>query len=155
MEGWLAVLPYLFVATMLVMGFFVGGILERRHLGRLDAIERDHQDVLVTNLKRVPSPETAEASTMVLGQVVIATDYFKTFATLLRNLVGGEMRAANRMMQRGRREALARLVEDARRIGATEVHNVRFGFSNVNQMNGRHGAMQVEILAWGTAVRRL
>ena len=68
--------------------------------------------------------------------------------------MGGEMKSAQKLMNRARREALVRLLEQADRRGATEVWNVRFGFSNISQMRGRRGAMQVEILAWGTAVRR-
>jgi uncharacterized protein YbjQ (UPF0145 family) len=155
MEGWLAAWPLLLSVFFLLCGFGIGGFMERSHLKRLDRKERELRDMVVCNLKRVPDLESAESSTMVMGQVVIATDYFKSFVTALRNLVGGEMKAANKLMNRGRREALMRLMEEAQRHGANEVYNVRFGFSSINQMNGRRGgAMQVEVLAWGTAVKR-
>ncbi len=41
-----------------------------------------------------------------------------------------------------------------RQRGAHEVWNVRFGFSNIQQMSGNRGAMSVELIAYGTAVRR-
>jgi uncharacterized protein YbjQ (UPF0145 family) len=62
------------------------------------------------------------------------------------------MRAAGSLMVRGRREALCRMLEQARRMRATEVCNVRFGSSSISQMRGKRGAMQVEVIAWGTAV---
>lgn len=138
----------------IAVGFVAGWINERRHLRRLEAKEAEFADLTVTNLKRVPDPDTVEESSLVIGQVVIATDYFKTFLTQLRNLVGGEMKAALSLLTRARREALVRLLEEARRRGAGEIWNVRFQFSSISQMRGRHGAMQVELVAYGTAIRR-
>jgi len=139
---------------LLFCGVFLGGLAERSHLKRLDERERELAGILLCNLKRVPGEEGVTRSHLVLGQVVIATDYFKSLATALRSLVGGELRAANSLMTRGRREAVVRLLEEARRHGCNEVYNLRFGFSNISQMRGKRGAMQVEILAWGTAVQR-
>ena len=150
----IVILVYGIPFVLIFFGFFVGGWSERRHLRRLDQRERELSHVTVSNLKTVPNATEAEASGMVMGQVVIATDYFKSIATAMRNLIGGEMKSAHSLMTRGRREALVRLQEEADRRGCTEVHNVRFGFSNISQMRGKHGAMQVEVLVWGTAVRR-
>ena len=69
---------------------------------------------------------------LVIGQVVIATDYYKTFVTQLRNLVGGEMKSAMSLMSRARREAMVRLLEQARTRGATEVWNVRLQFTSIS-----------------------
>lgn len=134
------------------VGLFVGGFNERRHLKSLTLRESTVGGVVLTNLKRPSTVHEVEYSTMVIGQVVIATDYFKTFVTTLRNLVGGEMKAALPLLSRARREALLRMTDEARRLGATEVCNVRLQFSSVNMMRGSNGAMQVEMLAYGTAI---
>jgi len=140
--------------VLLALGIFVGGWNERRHLRDLAMREHDLRDIVVNNLKRVPDPDTVRRAEFVSGNVVIATDYFKTFATKLRNLVGGEMHAALSLMARARREALLRLLVEARSIGATEVWNVRFEFCSISQLSGNRGAMSVEIVAYGTAVVR-
>ena len=150
-----AVLFYSLPLVLLVGGYLVGSATERNHEKSLDRREQALKGVTLSNLKVVPNIQDVAESSMVMGQVVIATDYFKSFVTALRNLVGGEMRAAHRLMIRGRREALARLREEARRRGFTEVHNIRFGFSNISQMQGKRGAMQVEVLVWGTGVKRV
>ena len=150
-----AVLFYSIPLILLVGGYLVGSVNERNHEKSLDRREEALGGVMLSNLKSVPNMQDVADSSMVMGQVVIATDYFKSFVTALRNLVGGEMRAAHRLMIRGRREALARLREEARRRGFTEVHNIRFGFSNISQMQGKRGAMQVEVLVWGTGVKRV
>ena len=153
-EVFFAVLVYSIPVLFLVGGFVIGGMNERNHERSLDRREQALSGVTLSNLKSVPNLADAADTGMVMGQVVIATDYFKSFATALRNLVGGEARSAHRLMVRGRREALARLRTEAQRRGFTEVHNIRFGFSNISQMQGKRGAMQVEVLAWGTGVKR-
>ena len=140
--------------VLLFCGIVIGGMRERKHLKSLDTREKELASVTVCNLKTIPAPSDASDAQMVMGQVVIATDYFKSLATSLRSLVGGEMRVANTLMLRARREALLRMQEQAKRRGCNEVYNVRFGASAISQMSGKRGAMQVEVLAWGTAVKR-
>jgi uncharacterized protein YbjQ (UPF0145 family) len=146
---------WLFVALgLLILGILAGGANERAHFRRLDRNEGRLEYIRICNLKRVSNPETVSSSRMVMGQVVIATDSFKSWLTGLRNLVGGEMKAARSLMIRARREAVVRMMEEAATLGATEIWNARFGFCSISMMRGRGGAMQVEVVAWGTAVSR-
>jgi uncharacterized protein YbjQ (UPF0145 family) len=140
--------------VLLPVAFFVGRFTEGRHLNSLALREREVAGLRVCNLKRVADAASVEEAVMVSGQVVIATDYYKSFATKLRNLFGGEMRSAQSLMLRGRREALLRMLLEAKGMGAQEVWNVRYGFCNISSMRGNRGAMQVELFAYGTAVRR-
>lgn len=149
-----ALIQLLINVITLPIAFVVGWHTERSHFRRLDQREQECRGVIVTNVKRVPRPDLCTGSTMVMGHVVIATDYWKSFVTRLRNLVGGEMKSAQKLMVRARREALLRMIDHARAYGANEVWNVRFEFANISMMSGNRGAMQVEILAYGTAVVR-
>ncbi len=149
-----AVLYLLVIAGLLVLGILAGGANERAHFRRLARAERELSHIRISNLKRVADPGGVRDARLVLGQVVIATDTFKTWATGLRNLVGGEMHLARRLMVRARREATVRMLREAEALGATEVWNVRYTFCSISMMRGRSGAMQVEILAFGTAVHR-
>ncbi len=63
----------------------------------------------------------------------------------LKNLVGGELRAYTELMTEARREALERMIEQARQLNANAVVNVRFATTNVAS-----GA--AELHAYGTAV---
>ncbi len=91
-----------------------------------------------------------------MGEAVIATDYFKSIATKLRNLIGGEMKSMQSLVDRARREAIVRMLEQADRAGATEVHNVRLETSNIRSASSRQKqkGISVEMLAFGTAVVR-
>ena len=145
----------IFTVIFLMGGLFFGKRNDRKHLASIAEREERYRNILLDNRKRIPSPETVEVTTLVIGQYVSASDYFKAFATKLRGLVGGEMNSMITLMERARREAVLRMVENAMRHGATEVWNIRFETSNISQMKGKRGAAQVEIIAYGTAVRRM
>jgi uncharacterized protein YbjQ (UPF0145 family) len=121
--------------------------MEYGHLRRLDREERDVAGILLTDLKSTPPGlEVAEAH-LVGGEVVIATDYWKTFAAGIRNLFGGEVRSLGTLMSRGRREARLRMVRQAQQLGATAVINVRIQRSEIG---GRYP--MTEVYAYGTAL---
>lgn len=141
-------------AVLILLGLFAGRFNEQRHFRSLALREAERMGMVVNNLKCVYDPQSVRDARMVMGNVVIATDYLKTFLMSLRNLVGGEARSAIRLMERARREAILRMLDEAAALGATEVWNVRLEFCNIAMMKGKKGAMQVEVLAYGTAVRR-
>ena len=96
-------------------------------------------------------PHAHEAQ-MFVGSVVVANDYFKSFSASLRNLVGGRMLVYESLVDRGRREALLRMKEEAIAWGASQVVNVRFETSNIAGQS-QQGASAVEIMAYGTGIR--
>ena len=152
---WPVLLQFLPVVAFLALGYGVGSWRERRHLRSLGLREAAMGDIQVCNLKRVPDPETITNALLVSGDAVIATDYFKSFAASLRNIVGGEMRTYETLMVRARREATLRMLERARAAGAVEVWNVRYETSNIrSSSNRRRAAVSVEVFAYGTAVVR-
>ena len=91
-------------------------------------------------------------SSVVTGSVVIATDYFKVFAAGLRSIFGGEIKSYQSLMTRARREALVRMLCEAREHGYQSVWNVRFETSTI-QGKKRKKAGGVEAHAYGTAVK--
>ncbi len=151
---WEILFQILPVAFLLVLGYMVGSVREQRHLRSLDRREQEFANMTVNNLKTVSCPESVKQATFVVGDVVIASDYFKSFAAKLRNIVGGELRTFETLMARARREARLRMLEQARRAGATEVWNVRYETSNIRSAGRRRAAVSVEVFAFGTAVVR-
>lgn len=140
------------VVVLLILGFSVGTLVEQAHLRRLAAREAALSHMLVTDLRTLPPGCAAMPSGLVTGEVVIASDYFKTFAASLRKLIGGELRTFESLMTRARREALVRMLESAQRMGANRVVNVRFATTNIGSMRRRRAAAMVEMYAYGTAV---
>ena len=148
-QFWIQFLP---IVVLLIFGFSVGSLVERAHFKRLAAREAALADMLVTDLKTLPAGCDAGVFGLVTGEVVIASDYFKSFAARLRKLIGGELRTFESLMLRARREALVRMLESARRMGADAVVNVRFSTSNIGSMRGKRQAAMVEMYAYGTAI---
>lgn len=149
---WSQIAPIL---ALLILGLVVGSITERRHFASLTRREGRFSDIGIVNLKTVRDPETVGAATFVCGDAVIGTDYFKGFVAKLRGIVGGEIHSYETLMQRARREATLRMLQQARDIGATEIWNVRYETSNIRSGAGsRNPAVSVEIFAFGTAVVR-
>jgi uncharacterized protein YbjQ (UPF0145 family) len=128
---------------LLALGFVTGRVIERRHLAALSAREAA-AGPLLTNLERLPGE--AAGCTFCMGSVVVAADYFKLVGAGLKTLVGGRLRTLETIVDRGRREALLRMREQAARHGADFVMNVRIETAIV-----RRG--MTEVIAYGTAVR--
>ena len=82
---------------------------------------------------------------LVRGNTIRARHVGKDILAVLRNLVGGEVAEYTKMLAESREQALDRMVEEARDLGANAVISVRFMTSEIMQ-----GA--AELLAYGTAV---
>jgi uncharacterized protein YbjQ (UPF0145 family) len=122
------------------------------HFRRLAGREAALSHILVTDLRSLPPGCAAEPFGLVTGEVVISSDYFKTFVASLKKLIGGELRTFETLMERARREALVRALESADRMGANRLVNVRFATSNIGSMKRKRMAAMVEMYAYGTAI---
>lgn len=148
------ILSFAPVLVLLVLGYTVGRYREHRHIASIDRRELAMRDIGVANLRTIADPESVAQTVLVCGEAVIAADYFKTFIMGLKKIIGGGMPAYESMVMRGRREALLRLLDSARALGAHEVWNVRFEMPNIGGIQQQAGAVMVEVLAYGTAVVR-
>ena len=135
----------------ILLGYVVGRIIERRHIKSLLAREGSLQLAVLTNLKSVPDRPVAQTF-LVMGSVVIASDYYKTFGAQLKNLVGGRLGTLETLVERARREAILRMREQAAAYGAQLVLNVRLETSTITRSERRTSMPSVEVLAYGTAV---
>lgn len=135
-----------FTLLLLLIGVFFGTRAQKKHIANLKAREAALSHIIVTNLKTLPA--TGNPPILVTGSVVIAFDYFRRFIAGFVMLVGGRITMYETMLDRARREALLRLLEEAHAAGAQEVHNIRYEFSRVGNTT-KGGA---ELLAYGTAV---
>jgi uncharacterized protein YbjQ (UPF0145 family) len=135
------------------LGFFVGGAIERSHFRGLDRREGEHAGFLITQLKSYPGAVAGPSPpTMLCGEAVISSDYLKTWLASIRKIFGGEMRSYQSLLVRARREALLRIIEEARRLGYNAVCNVRYASTDIGGgAKRRNRAVMVTILASATA----
>ena len=83
---------------------------------------------------------------LVKGSTIQSKHVGKDIAESFKTLVGGELSAYTQMMNEARALATKRMVEEAQRLGADAIVNVRYASSAVVQ-----GA--AEVMAYGTAVK--
>lgn len=133
---------------LLVLGYGVGRLLERRHFRSIRQRETELKHVLALSTRYVPEGVQARDARLVSGGVVISSDYFKTFVAGFRAFFGGRFRGYETLLERARREALLRLKEDAQAAGSTLVIGVRFQTTKI----AGSSTPAVEVLAFGTAL---
>lgn len=102
------------------------------------------EDVLIVTTERVPGYRVKRVLGLVSASIVKARHLGRDIMAALRNIAGGEIKEYTELMAEARNEALRRLVEKARSMGANAVLAVRFSTTAVAS-----GA--AEILVYGTA----
>ena len=102
--------------------------------------------MILTNIETVPGKNIVEHYGVVSGSTVRAKHLGRDFMASLKNIVGGELKGYTELLQDSRNQAVKRMTEQAKQLGANAVVNVRFATSSVAQ-----GAS--ELYVYGTAVR--
>lgn len=103
--------------------------------------------MLLLNLNYVPNKEF-EALGLVKGNVVQSKNVGKDFMAGIKGLVGGELTGYTEMLTEARIIATNRMIEEAEKIGANGIINIRFSSSSIMQ-----GA--AEVIVYGTAIKVL
>lgn len=139
---------------ILMIAYFIGTYLERKHFLSIREREADAQGFPVVSFDTMPDDWKAGRSDLVSGSVVVSLDYFKRVIAGLRGLIGGRIRTYEPLLERARREAILRMIEDARSQGYDGIFNVRLETSRLaNAARNGKGTAGVEMLAYGTAVK--
>jgi uncharacterized protein YbjQ (UPF0145 family) len=101
--------------------------------------------MIVVTTSEVRGKRLVRTLGMVRGNTIRARHLGRDIMACLRNLVGGEVSEYTKLFGEAREQALDRMVEEARELGANAVVEVRFSTSMVMQA-------AAELLAYGTAV---
>ncbi|XZE19184.1 YbjQ family protein [Pirellulaceae bacterium SH449] len=140
------------VVPLFVFGVLIGRWVEKSHLRTLVDHEQSRQGFLVTQLKTYPNAISGQQPPSLLtSEVVIASDYLKNFLASWRNLFGGEVRSYSRMADRSKREAIRRLVDQARGLGYNALCNVRVEAVEIGERRKRGAQAMSCCIAYGTA----
>ena len=99
----------------------------------------------LVNIDYIPGREFV-ALGVVKGSVVQSKNFGKDFMAAVKTLVGGEIVDYTEMLNEARGIAVKRMVDEAERLGADAVVNLRYASSSVMQ-----GC--AEVIAYGTAVK--
>jgi uncharacterized protein YbjQ (UPF0145 family) len=102
--------------------------------------------MIISTMNDLPGYQIEEVMGEVFGLTVRSRNVGSQLGASLKSLVGGELKGMTKMLADGRKDATARLVEEAEGQGANAVIAFRFDTSEL-------GSTWTEICAYGTAVR--
>lgn len=102
--------------------------------------------MILTTGDTIPKKEIIEILGIARGSTVRARNVGRDIFAGLKNLVGGEISEYTELQAESREQAMQRMEQDAKRLGADAIINVRLQTSVITQ-----GAS--ELLAYGTAVK--
>ena len=146
-------MDFVIFLVLLLIAFFTGEWLERRHFKSIRSREGRWQRLPAISFRTTPSAWQVTDTGLVMGNTVVSVDYFKRFLAGLRMIFGGRVKSYETLLDRARREALLRLKKDAIDRGFHAVINVRLETSRMANGKSGQGTAGVEILAFGTGLK--
>lgn len=100
---------------------------------------------VVTTTENVPGYEVLETDGEVFGLTVRSRNMFSDIGSGFKSILGGELKGLSKALAASREEALTRMVDQAKSLGANGVVMMRFDVSDARDMG-------TEVCAYGTAV---
>jgi len=101
--------------------------------------------MIIVTTEEIPNKKIKETLGIARGSTVRARNIGRDIFAGIKNLVGGEISEYTRLQAESREQAIQRMKDDAEKMGANAIVNIRLTISMVMQ-----GCS--EILAYGTAV---
>mgnify|MGYP001120475351 CR=1 FL=1 len=102
--------------------------------------------MIVTNTSEIPGKKINKILGIVKGTTVRSKHIGKDIGASLKSIIGGEIKAYTNMLSQAREEAYNRMVNEAIKLDADAIINVRFMTSAITQA-------AAELLVYGTAVK--
>ncbi len=102
--------------------------------------------MILSTTHTIPNREISEILGIARGSTVRARNIGRDIIAGLKNIVGGELEEYTELQSQAREQAIARMVEDAKRLRADAIVGVKITTAVITS-----GA--AEILAYGTAVK--
>ncbi|RHW76267.1 YbjQ family protein [Colwellia sp. RSH04] len=102
--------------------------------------------ILVFTSEQVAGKQISQHLGLVRGNVIRSRHLGKDILAVFRMIIGGEISEYTKLMAESREQAIDRMVDEARELGADAIVDVRFTTSMIAR-----GA--AELLVFGTAVK--
>ncbi|MDA3874193.1 MAG: heavy metal-binding domain-containing protein [Kiritimatiellae bacterium] len=137
---------------LLVIAFFAGNSIARKHTKRMEERQQVVAHIRSTDLKSYIRPQSGGPDPALLcAEVTLGIDHFRGFLGKLKNIFGGEVKSYQKTLDRARREAMLQVIEQAHSAGMNAVANLRVEFVDISgNANMAKKASMVTILAYGT-----
>ena len=101
--------------------------------------------MILSTTEFIPERDIEKILGIARGSTVRSRNVARDLVAQLKNIIGGEIEEYTKLQAYAREQALERLINDAQKLNADAVINIRFATSVIAQGTS-------EILAYGTAV---
>jgi len=101
--------------------------------------------MIITTSSGIAGKEIKQTFGIVRGNTIRARHIGKDILAVFKNIFGGEIQEYTKLMGESREQALGRMAEEAKALGANAIIDCRFSTSYIMQN-------AAEILVYGTAV---
>jgi len=101
--------------------------------------------MILSTTEFIPDRDIEKILGIARGSTVRSRNVARDLVAQLKNIIGGEIEEYTKLQAYAREQALERLINDAKKLNADAVINIRFATSVIAQGTS-------EILAYGTAV---
>ena len=82
--------------------------------------------MIITTTETIPGKNITEVLGIARGSTVRARNAAKDIFAAIKNFIGGEIEEYTKLQADSREQALSRMIQDAEKIGANAIVNVRF-----------------------------
>lgn len=152
MNAFEMVAQFILPLLILVVAFLAGNRIASRHEKQLQIRQEAVAHIRTTDLNRFFEADPAVEACLCTAEVTLGIDYFRGFLGRLKNIFGGEVRSYQKTLDRARREAVMKVVEQADQAGYNALANLRLEFVDISgSANMSKRPAMVTILAYGTA----
>ena len=114
--------------------------------GEEPALAESQSQILLLNSTDVPNREITKILGLVKGHTIFAIWLGKDLSAMVRLVLGGELTEYTEMMGRARKVATNRMINQAKKLEADAIINVRYMTTSVI-------GSAAELLAYGTAIK--
>jgi uncharacterized protein YbjQ (UPF0145 family) len=101
--------------------------------------------MIILTSSTIPGKEIKKTFGIVRGNTVRARHIGKDIIAFIKNITGGEIEEYTKLLAESREQAIDRMIEEAKALGANAIVDCRFSTSYIM-------ANAAEILVYGTAV---
>jgi uncharacterized protein YbjQ (UPF0145 family) len=144
---WLRAAIFCVLGGILIVLVTVALELKKNKLpDEIDTAAEAQSRILLQNSDEVPGRQITETLGLVQGHTVFAIWLGKDLSALARLVLGGELTEYTEMMGKARRVATNKMIEEAEKMGADGIINVRYMTTSVV-------GSAAELLVYGTAVK--
>lgn len=143
-------LNLIILVVLLILWYAFGTLAEKRHYKKIIKKESEFKDIIVFWKYEVKNLNI-EWSELMTSNIVVSIDFFKKFIAWIINIFGWKMIVYESLLDRARRDTLAKVKEKAKKKWFNAIANLKIETSSISKWT-KWNIWSVEVLTYATAI---